>query len=183
MVRFARFAVLVLVALAMAAPAEANWIAEFAHSIVRDTKRRCCWPKPFNRSDVDSVQAPFALMVANGWRSQNMLAEHHFAAGSGELTEAGRLKVRWIVAEAPQQHRIIYVHRADSFEATAARVDHVQQLAARLVPEGPLPPVIETGAIEPRWSAAEVDIVDRKFLDTIPDPRLRALPTIETGSD
>ena len=75
-----------------------------------------------------------ALMVSNGWRKQNMLADHHFADESGVLTEAGRMKVRWILTEAPRHHRTIYVHRDEDAEVTAARIDYVQQLAAETQP-------------------------------------------------
>ena len=117
--RSIRVAILAIAGLACVAPAHAGWIAcilegtkEFCSSVARDTKRRNCWPKPWVCPDRQAVQAPFAVMVANGWRLQNMLGDHHFAAVTGELTEAAHLKIRWILTEAPQQQRTIYVHRA-----------------------------------------------------------------------
>ena len=73
-------------------------------------------------------------MVANGWRRQNLLGEFHFEPQSGQLTEAGRLKVQWILTACPEQHRLIYVHTAGTREETAARVAAVQQLAAQFPP-------------------------------------------------
>ena len=110
--RSIRIAVLVAAGLACVAPARADWIfcivdgtKKFCHSVARDTKRRNCWPEPFTRPDRYAVRAPFALMVSNGWRRQNLLGEHHFVDQGGKLTEAGRLKIRWILTEAPQHHR------------------------------------------------------------------------------
>ncbi len=119
------------------------------------------------------------MMVSNGWRQQNMLCEHHFAEKSGKLTEAGQLKVRWILTEAPLQHRNIYVHRARSPEKTGVRVDNVRQLAAKIVPYGMPPTVLETSIPAHGWSAQQLDECMRKWQESIPDPRLPA--DVDTG--
>jgi hypothetical protein len=180
MARFVRFAVPALLTLAGLVPARAGWFSsivegtkQFGRSVVRDTKRRNCWPQPFVIPDRHAVRSPFAVMVANGWRRQNLLGDHHFVDQSGELTEAGRLKVRWVLTEAPQHHRTIYVHTADNPELTAARIDSVQQLAAQLVPEGELPLVLETGIPAQGWPAARADMIGRKFEESTPEPRLK----------
>jgi hypothetical protein len=177
--RFVRLAVLAAAGLACVAPARAGWISsivegtrEFGRSVARDTKRRNCWPEPFLRPDRYAVRAPLAIMVSNGWRRQNLLGEHHFVDQGGKLTEAGRIKIRWILTEAPLQHRTIYVHRASTPEVRAARIDNVQQLAAELVPDGALPLVLETNIPVGGWSAASADMIGRKFDASTPDPRL-----------
>jgi hypothetical protein len=178
--RVLRVAVVVLIGVAYAAPSQADWlIDDFFFSVVRDVKRRQCWPKPFVCEDQASVHAPFVVMVANGWQRQNTLGDFHFDPQSGELTEAGRLKVQWIVQEAPEFHRDIYVHRGPSAEQTAARINAVQQAAVPLAQPGQQPQVIATEIPARGWSAEEVDVVHRKFLKTIPDPRL---PQISSGS-
>ena len=164
-----------LVSLACTLPARADWICEFFYCMARDTKRRNCWPKPFVCPDRSAARAPFALMINNGWRHQNMLGDYHFSPDSGELTEAGQLKVQWIVTEAPQPHRTIYVYRADTAEATAARIRCVEQLAARLAPDGVFPPVLESEVPPRGWPASRVDIIGRKFESSTPDPRLPAM--------
>jgi hypothetical protein len=113
-------------------------------------------------------------MVSNGWRRQNMLGEFHFEPATGQLTEAGRLKVRWIVTEAPQQHRIVYVHTADSNEQTAARIAAVQLLVVRYAPPGEMPPVLPTSISDQGWPADQVDLIGRKFQASTPPPRLSA---------
>ena len=112
MARFVCVVSFSLVSLACTVPARANWIGEFFYCMARDTKRRNCWPKPFVCPDRQAVRAPFVVMVNNGWRFQNMLGDHHFASDTGELNEAGRIKVRWILTQAPQQHRSVYVYKA-----------------------------------------------------------------------
>jgi hypothetical protein len=167
-----------LPALACAVPARASWIdcmiqggKDFCHGVARDIKRRNCWPQPFVCPDRQAIRSPLNIMVSNGWRRQNMLGDHHFEE-DGKLTDAGRIKIRWILTEAPQHHRTIYVRRATTAEVTAARIDSVQQLAALIVPEGELPAVLETSIPAQGWPAARVDAIGRKFEATIPDPRL-----------
>jgi hypothetical protein len=177
--RLIRFSVLACTMLACVGPARAGLISgivegtkAFCRSVARDTKRRNCWPEPFTRPDRYAVRSPFGVMVENGWRRQNLLGEHHFVAQGTELTEAGRMKVRWILTEAPAQHRTIYVQRAIKSDVTAARIDTVQQLAAELLPEGALPLVLETSIPVRGWPASRADMIGRKFDASTPDPRL-----------
>jgi hypothetical protein len=161
----------ILISLGYAAEASADLCHSACTSVAQDVKRRQCWPQPFLAPDRVAVRAPFAAMVANGWRRQNMLGEFHFEPHNGQLTEAGRLKVQWILTAGPQQHRLIYVHTADSREETAARLAAVQQLASKISPES-LPPVLPTSIVDEGWSAAQVDAIQRKYMGATPTPRL-----------
>lgn len=177
-VRRVSFFLICLGGLAYVVPAEARPVAQFVRNAARDFKRNNCWPEPFLCPDRQSVRAPLGLMVHNGWLRQNMIADHHFQEGSSQLTEAGERKVRWIINQAPKHHRAIFVHTAETAEETAARIDVVQQLAIRLLPEGELPPVMQTNLDAGGWPAERVDAIDRKFRDTTPDPRL---PELQSG--
>ena len=179
--RFAQITGFLLIALGSTTPVSAGWwdgCTDSADrcfgSIARDIKRRQCWPEPFTEPDQVTVRAPMVTMVSNGWRLQNMLGEFHFEPATGKLTEAGRLKVRWIVTEAPQQHRIVYVHTADGNEETAARIAAVQQLVVRYAPPGEMPPVLPTSISDEGWPADQVDLIGRKFQTSTPEPRLPA---------
>ena len=112
-------------------------------------------------------------MVANGWQRQNMLGEYHFESGTGQLTEAGALKVRWILTAGPQQHRIVYVHRAGTDEETTARMAAVFRLASQTTPKD-LPSVLPTSISDQGWPADRVDLIGRKFQASTPPPRLPA---------
>jgi hypothetical protein len=162
-----------LVSLGCASQVSADLISSFFNSIAKDVKRRQCWPAPFAAADRVAVRAPFALMVNNGWRRQNMLGEFHFEQGTGQLTEAGRLRVRWILTAGPEQHRLIYVHTADNDSETSARMAAVQQLASQISPYR-LPPVQATSIPDEGWPASQVDAIDRKYMSTQPTPRLPA---------
>ena len=179
LIRVAVVFVLAFAGIVSTAPAKGDPLLDFCHSIPRDIKRRQCWPKPFVCPDREAVRAPFAVMVCNGWQRQNTLGDNYFEDGTGQLTEAGQLKVRWIVTEAPSQHREIYVYRAPTAQETAARVNAVQQFAARFTAPGQVVPVLETDIAPQGWPAERVDAIGRKFQSTTPAPRL---PSANQGS-
>jgi hypothetical protein len=156
------------------------WDASFGW-ITRDIKRRQCWPQPFDASDRAAVRAPFVTMVANGWRKQNLLGDYYFEAGSGKLNEAGNLKIRWILTEGPEQHRIIYVRAADSEEATSARIATVQEQVARIAPKGNPVPVLPTTISDEGWPADEVEAIAKTYLKSTPVPRLPAPANSSSG--
>ena len=130
--RFLTVVGVAFIALGLATQVSAEVLCDAVNSVVRDIKRRNCWPEPFVHADRATVRALFCVMVANGWRRQNMLGEFHFETATGQLTEAGRLKVRWILTECPEEHRLIYVHVAERDEETSARIAAVQQFAAQI---------------------------------------------------
>lgn len=151
--------------------AQAGWY-EFWHRVHLDWKRNNAWPEPFVRADRRAYFEPFNIMTSKGWLRQNTVGHHHFHRDTNQLTEAGELKVRWILSTVPQEHKIIVVVRGNSPEATAIRQDSVQQLATRLLPEGALPEVRLTG-IEPRgWPARDIDAIGRKQQAAMPAPIL-----------
>ena len=191
MVRSVRVVLPALLSLVYAAPADAGWLKDFyyrmddnaryfSYTVVRDTKRRNCWPKPFLSADRQAIRAPFSQMIANGWERQNMLGDHYFAEDGVQLTEAGRLKIRWILIEAPKQHRSIFVHIGKNAEQTAARLAVVQQHAAELAIDGTLPDIYQSSRSDHGWPAARVDAIGRRFEAKLPDP---VLPPLIIGEE
>ncbi len=171
----------VLISFCSAAQVSANWFTGFFKDAAQDTKRRNCWPEPFLGPDRAAVHAPFCTMVSNGWRKQNLLGEYHFQPDTGELTEAGRNKVRWILTVCPEQHRLVYIHNAATKKETAARRKAVEQLIAQLAPENP-PPVLTTSIPDEGWSAQQADLIGREYQKSIPKPRLPDASSQSGGS-
>ena len=148
---------------------ERTWL-----SICRDFKRNNNWPDPFVTADRVTARVPFDACVANGWRIQNTLSEHHFVENSAELTESGQLKVAAIINESPLCYRAIFVLRGTDAELTSNRVASIQDAASRYLGDRPPVPVFETYD-KPRGTPAYyVDEVTRRYQATIPDPRLPA---------
>jgi hypothetical protein len=170
----------VLILLGCVSQVSADFCFGMFNGMAKDVKRRQCWPEPFASADRVAARAPFVTMVSNGWRRQNMLGENHFDPATGQLTEAGRQKVRWILVTGPQQHRTIYVHAGQTEEETSARMAVVQQLACQITPNNP-PPVFSTTIADAGWPATEVNAISRKYIGSLPNPRLPA-PSSSSGS-
>ena len=72
----------------------------------------------------------------------------------------------------PPDNRTVFVVQGFSDRDTAARTDSVQQSVARFVGQGPMPEV-RMVTIEPRASTAyEVQMVEEKYRETLPAPRI-----------
>ena len=160
----------------------AEWMCDFFTGVARDTKRRNCWPAPFACPDRQTVRAPFTIMVSNGWRKQNMLGDFHFEPATGQLTEAGKLKICWIMYEAPEQHRAIYVHIGKTTEETEARLAAVNAQAASLAPQSEMPPILSTTISDVGAPAERVDIIKRMDQSSRPVPRIPFLTSQDGGS-
>ena len=159
---FARLIVFAVVTFT-ALPLSADWLCNFCNSVARDTKRRNCWPAPFVCPDRQTVRAPFAIMVNNGWRRQNMLGDSYFEPTTGQLTEAGKLKIRWIIFEAPEQHREIYVHIGQTNDETQARLATVTAQATSLAPQGEMPSITQTSISDESYPADRTNWIIDKY--------------------
>lgn len=165
--------VFVLVTLASsAAQAEFPHFGGFWHDYNSSYLRNKHWPKPYVMHDRASVAAPFGTMIQNGWRLQNLISEHHFKEDTSELNESGLLRVRWIVTQAPEQQRIVFVERGTTHVATAGRVRTVQTAAERFAIGTEIPDVRETHVVSYGWSGDYVDLINTKFKASTKEPRL-----------
>jgi hypothetical protein len=146
---------------------------EKKHKAGIDYARNNTWPQPFRGADANSVIAPFEIMRNNGWREHNTVGSALFSEQCA-LCEAGQLKVQWIVTQAPQSQRVVYVKSGKSSEETAARVESVQLAVSQIIPTGPLPQILVTD-IEPMTSSGAYEtLVHRALVKTTPTPRLTA---------
>jgi hypothetical protein len=164
---------LALAGTSITVPVQAQCLENFVNSCLRDCKRNNCWPEPFVRTDRAAVRIPFDIMIHRGWQEQNLISGHYFKEDGTELNEAGQVKVRWILTDAPRQHRTIYVQFGSTPQQTATRVAAVQDMAGRYVTASEqMPQVVPVAMSAASWSAEQADAVGRKFQSTMPDPRL-----------
>jgi hypothetical protein len=173
-VYFLRFFLFAVMALS-AVTTQAGWFCDFLDSFPRDTKRRNCWPKPFECQDRQFARTPFALQVIKGWQRQNTIGSQYFDVADGQLNEAGKLKIRWILLEEPAQYRSIYIYAGQSIEETDRRLKSVQAYASQVVPKSDLPMISTTTISDEGWPADRVDMIGRKYQATMPAPRLPAI--------
>lgn len=148
--------------------ASADWLDRMK----LDWHRMNRWPEPHVHADREVVRSPLMLMVNNGWRLQNTLSDHLFDPVTQTLTQAGRLKVRWITTQAPPNRRTVYVLRGETDEATQTRLAAVQEHLAGLHPRGVKPQVAITDIVPPGGSGDYFNEVDLQLKKSIPEPRL-----------
>jgi hypothetical protein len=170
-----------IIAISSAMPLLAGDLSDFFSGIARDTKRRNCWPEPFIYADRTAVRQTLAIQESAGWERQNLLSEFHFLPGGNDLTEAGRLRVKWIMNEVPEPHRQIYVHRADSPQETAVRMQTVQRFVVQS-PYAVNVPIIESTRTDEGWPADRIDSLSRKAATTTMDPKLMGAASTGIGS-
>ncbi len=151
-----------------------DWCSDIWNSMCRDLERNNAWPEPFNHYDRRAVYEPFSIMVQKGWARQNTLGAHHFEPGTTNLTEAGALRVQWIMTQAPPQFRTVYVETGATALELEGRITSVRSVAQRYVPEGMPVQVMATNLRVPGWSAEEINSTRVMFRDSAPPPRLPA---------
>ncbi len=161
-----------VVSICASATAEANWFKTIYHDVRSGFHTNNMWPQPYIEPSRKSVREPLAVMHARGWQRYNLLGEHHFEADQTQLTAAGKLRVKAILANSPSQYRTLYVEKGTSRDVTNARIDAIQQAIVDLQTDGPLPAVLASDMIVEGWSSEYVDAIGRKYYQSIPQPRL-----------
>jgi uncharacterized membrane protein YgcG len=163
--------VIVWTILASATPAQAQW-SDFWSGTRTAYQKNVQWPEPFLQPDRDSVTLPFSMMIANGWRRQNLLSDYHFTDDGSQLNLAGETKLRYILTQVPPQRRTVYVQRGLTPETTLARLVLVNRAASKLALDKSTPSIVESDLPNDGWPADDVDATSRRFIASRPDPRL-----------
>lgn len=159
-----------------------DWIHQISDEIHVGFWRNTCWPKPFVYPDRKAAFAPMHIMANNGWRRNNLLGSHHFNADGTELNQAGKLRVAWILTQAPIHRRTIYVERSLNSVVTGQRIELAQQYAAAVAPEASIQ-VVDTHIVTEGRSAREVDWTNSMFLENAPVPVLPAASESMSGGE
>ncbi|MEM1305310.1 MAG: hypothetical protein AAGG46_10455 [Planctomycetota bacterium] len=172
----------VAVIAACSAPADAWWndcdncvqhrSGTLMDSLHKGGQRNARWPSPYLCADRAHVRSPFEAMIVNGWRRQNLLGGHHFNGAATELTQSGKLKVRWIMTQAPPEFRQVFVERSLEEGVTEARIAAAQDFATLVARGGDAPRVADTHIISEGRPAATVDFVNTQFRENMPTPTL-----------
>lgn len=180
-----RRTILTILALSVVfASAASAWAVVFdstAHYVKRGYRRNVAWPWPYVCPDRIAVREPFAVMVENGWRRQNLLGEYHFNPDSKGLTKAGELKVQWIMTQAPPAHRTIFIERSINPSVTANRVAATRDYTSLIAVDGPAPQIEETYIVSEGRPASVVDSINVRFQESAVPPVLPASTAINTG--
>lgn len=137
------------------------------------------WPRHYIPPARNSVCATYAAMVNNGWRRQNLLGDYHFNPQTNQLTNAGKMKVNWILTQAPQQRRNVFVQRAGEEMHTTVRIASVHDYAGNISPGVGQVNVNDTHIVAEGHAAGPVDNVFVKYEENRVAP---VLPVSTSGS-
>lgn len=166
--------------LASAAPTQGFWLGEFYCYLEARREENNKWPAQYVESDRANAKAPFDIMVQNGWRRQNLLGSHHFNEDGTQLTQAGKLRVQWILTQAPEQHRQVFIERSFVEGVAATRSATVSEFAAQITSGGFDGMPQDTHIVSDGRPAVTVDFVNTQFRENMPVPALQqqtAAPT------
>ena len=141
------------------------------------------WPWPDFCPDRAHARAPFNVMVRNGWRRQNLLGPHHFSPETGELNTAGELKVHWVMTQAPQAYRQIFIERSLEQDVTDQRIVAARSYAEQVALNGEVPVVQDTHLISEGRPASMIDFINVAFQESMPPPVLPASSLGEGGAE
>ena len=137
-----------------------------------DKYRNNQWPMPFRGIDTSSVLSYFEVQRNNGWKLHNTLGAAMFDPATNTLTDAGRNHMKWIVTQAPQDRRVLFVLVGDNQQETAARVEATQIAVSEMIPVGPLPTIYLTDRDAPGSSGVYQTAINRAINGSVPNPRL-----------
>jgi len=160
--------------------ASAVFVDSMAHHVKRGYRQNVLWPWPYICPDRMAVREPFAIMVNNGWRRQNLLGSHYFDPQTQQLTTAGELHVRWILTQAPPERRQLFIERSIDPAVTAQRVAAARQYASLVAVDGQVPPIYETNLMAEGRPATMVDMTNVRFMENMPVP---VLPATSLGDE
>jgi hypothetical protein len=138
------------------------------------------WPAQYIPTARCSVNSAYTAMINNGWRRQNLLGNYHFEPGTNELTTAGKLKTKWILTQAPQDRRTVFVERGIDQSETAARIAAVHSWSASQGSISEPVMVNDTHIVSEGHTAGSVDHIFVGFQANQPAPVL--MPASSSGS-
>src|SRR4051812_24195955 len=171
-----------VVVIASAQQASAVCCDETAMYVKQGYHTNQMWPWPYVCPDRVAVREPFAIMVNNGWRRQNLIGAHHFLPDSNQLNAAGQLRVQWIMTQAPLDRRSIFVERSLDQTVNNQRIAAVQEYATQVALDGRTPPVSQTHLASEGRPASVVDFTNTKFQQSMPFPVLPAAQPVTSAS-
>ncbi|MCE9547161.1 MAG: hypothetical protein K8T25_16935 [Planctomycetia bacterium] len=175
--RLARFVALAgtaVATLATSAALQAAPLGGFFRDVNTGYHRNKYWPEPFIYADRERVGAPMVIMIRKGWEEENLIGDHHFKTGTNELTESGQLKIRWIMTQAEQGYRTVYVERSNTPQQTSERLAATRRYAQQIAIGDEKADVRESDMVGHGWPAEYLDDINVKFRQSTPDPRLPA---------
>jgi hypothetical protein len=139
------------------------------------------WPWPYLCTDRAVVLDMTHAQEANGWLSETTLYEYYFNPDTNELTQPGKMQLRWILDYVPTNFRTVWIQQVDDPQAGQVRMNNVRRVATQIAGANNVPQIQWRVAMAPSRPAIEAEAIRRKELQTIPTPRI-PLPASAAGA-
>jgi len=130
------------------------------------------WPHPYNCQDIAYIRQVQETQISNGWINATTLYDYHFDLETQQLNQSGLLRLRWILEEAPEHRRVIFTQTAFTKDISNARLHNVRMAAVAMVGDYNVPAIMLRVTRAVGRPAVESDSIRRKYLETMPDPRI-----------
>ncbi len=130
------------------------------------------WPLPYVCQDRQSVQEFISTQEEAGWENATTLYDYHFDNDDQSVNRSGRIQLQWILRNAPEHRKIVYVQAARDVTASNRRVASVQVEISEMVGVENSPPVMLRVTSPLGRPALEVDTIQRNAQDSQPVPRI-----------
>jgi hypothetical protein len=141
------------------------------------------WPFPYNCQDRAYIHEISQRQVLNGWTTETTLLDYHFN-DKNELNNAGRMQLKWILQNAPPEHRAAWVQTADTSDISQQRLANVQLAATEMVGPENVPSIALRVATPLGRPAQEIDAIRKAEIGSVPQPRItyQAVGSAASGS-
>lgn len=138
------------------------------------------WPLPYVCQDRQSVREFINSQEEAGWENATTLYDYHFESDDQSVNRSGLIQLQWILRNAPEHRKIVYVQAARDVTASNRRVASVQVEISEMVGLENSPPVMLRVTSPLGRPAREVDTIQRNAQDSQPIPRIS--PAIGGGA-
>lgn len=132
------------------------------------------WPYPYICEDRQSVRDYISMQEETGWENATTLYDYHFDGDNQGVNRSGRIQLQWILRNAPEHRKIVYVQAASDVTASNYRVANVQSEISEMVGLENSPPVMLRVTSPLGRPAQEVDSIQLKARESQPVPRISA---------
>ncbi|VAX42005.1 hypothetical protein MNBD_PLANCTO02-547 [hydrothermal vent metagenome] len=130
------------------------------------------WPHPYSSQDEEFVNSFQEQQVSNGWVNATTLYDYHFELESQKLNHSGKLRLRWILQEVPENRRVAFTQIGRNKDISNIRLQNVQLAAIEMMGEEHLPPIMLRTTSPSGRPAAEIDFINRRYMETMLDPHI-----------
>ncbi|GIW93189.1 MAG: hypothetical protein KatS3mg110_1230 [Pirellulaceae bacterium] len=141
------------------------------HRFWSDWHRANAWPQPYASCDRQLAYAALEPFVQAGWQTETTLLDPLFDA-EGQLTRAGKLRVREILIQYPPHRRMLFVAPADDPQLTERRVESVKNYLEKLPESQGAIPVAVNHRIPRSGTGDYLNLVGQRYRQSMPAPVL-----------